>query len=205
MSYGDQGGYGAQPPGGGYGQPPSGGGYGGQGGYGQPSSGGYGGYGDQPSNGGYYGDQPASGGYGGYGAYGDQPASGGYGQQPASGSYSYGQLPPSGGLPAPQPYGPPYQPYPPVQSRGTSGMAVASMVLGLVGLVLCGLTSIPGVICGHVAIARIKRTGEEGHGLAVAGLVMSYITIIMWLLLWVIFGGMWLALLGVAGAIPSSY
>ena len=196
MSYGDQsgsGGYGAQPPGGGYGQP----GY--DGGYGQPASGGYG---QQPPSGGGYGQQPGSGGYG-------QQPSGDYGQQPPSypQDLSYGQMPASGGYSAqPQSYGGYDQQagyYPP--QRPTNGMAVASLVLGIIGLVFCGLTSIPGVICGHVAIARIKRTGEEGHGLAVAGLVMSYITIIMWLLLWVIFGGMWLALLGVAGAIPSSY
>ncbi|MGW0482266.1 DUF4190 domain-containing protein [Nonomuraea sp. NPDC003214] len=188
MSYGDQGsGYGAQPPGGGYGQqPPTGGGYGQQ-----PPSGG--GYGQQPPSGGY-GQQPPSG-----GGYGQQPYSGGYGQQPPSGGpYSYGQQPPSGpyGYGQQPPPGPGYPP--PYAPRPTNGMAVTSLVLGIVGLLFCGLTSIPGAIVGHIAMARIKRTGEQGQGMAVAGLITSYITIVLWLILWIFFGGIWLAFLGIA-------
>jgi hypothetical protein len=207
MSYGDQGGnggYGAQPPGGGYGQqPPSSGGYGG--GYGQqPSSGGgygqqppnSGGYGQQPPNSGGYGQQPPSG--GGYGGYGQQPPS--YPQEPLG----YGQMPPSGGF-GQQPGGYGYNPYgPPQQPRSTNGMAVASLVLGIIGLIFCGLTSLPGVILGHIALNKIKRTGEEGQGMAVAGLVTSYITVVLWALCWIIFGGLWLSLLGLSAAASSS-
>ncbi|MEV0164118.1 DUF4190 domain-containing protein [Nonomuraea fuscirosea] len=212
MSYGDQGengGYGAQPPGGGYGQQPPG--------YGQPQ-GGNGGYGQQPPSGGGYGQQP----YSGDGAYGQQPQSGGYGQQqPGHGGYGqqpashpqelgYGQLPPSGGYGQQPPsygghgqqgYGQPGYYGPP---RSTNGMAVASLVLGIIGLVACGLTSIPGVILGHVALNRIKRTGEEGSGMAVGGLVTSYITVAIWVLCWLIFGGMLLSLMGLSAAATSS-
>ncbi|MGI5292351.1 DUF4190 domain-containing protein [Nonomuraea polychroma] len=198
MSYGDQGGnggYGAQQPGGGYGQqPPGGGGYG-SGGYGQqPPTGG--GYGQQPQSGGGYGQQPPSG--GGYGGYGQQPPS--YPQE----QLGYGQMPPSGGFSQPSggygynPYGPPQQP------RSTNGMAVASLVLGIIGLIFCGVTSIPGVILGHVAMNKIKRTGEEGQGMAVAGLVTSYITVVLWALCWLVFGGLWLSLLGLSAAATSS-
>ncbi|MGA4988905.1 DUF4190 domain-containing protein [Nonomuraea bangladeshensis] len=198
MSYGDQGGgYGAQPPGGGYGQQGQG-----QPGYGQP---GYGGYGQQPqSGGGGYGQQPPSG--GGYGGYGQQPPSGGgYGEQPPSGAgygqqqYAYGQMPPSGA------YG--YNPYgaPPPPQRPTNGMAVASLVLGIVGLISCGLTSIVGVILGHIALARIKRSGEEGQGMAVAGLVTSYIMVVINVLLLIWFGGMILSIIGIGAAASTSY
>ncbi|GAA2880243.1 DUF4190 domain-containing protein [Nonomuraea rubra] len=202
MTYGDQGasgGYGQQPPGGGgYGQQPqSGGGYGQQ----PPSHGG--GYGQQPpSHGGGYGQQPPSygGGYGqqqpGYGGYGDQPNSQqnlGYGQLPPSGGYGYGQQPPPGY------YAPPHPP------RSTNGMAVASLVLGIIGLVFCGLTSIPGVILGHIALNRIKKTGEDGSGMAVGGLVTSYITVVIWLLCWLFFGGFFLWMLGLSAAASSSY
>jgi hypothetical protein len=212
MSYGDQGGsggYGAQPPGGGYGQqPPSGGGYG----YGQQPQSGGGGYGQDPANGGY-GQQPPSG-----GGYGQQPPSGGgygYGQQPPS-SGAYGQQPPSGGYGQPgygQPgYGQPGYGQPgygqygmPQAPRSTNGMAVASLVLGIIGLIFCGITSIPGVILGHIALNRIKRTGEEGSGMAVGGLVTSYITVVLWVLGWLIFGGMLLSLIGLSAAASSSY
>ncbi|MED7925397.1 DUF4190 domain-containing protein [Nonomuraea sp. LP-02] len=212
MSYGDQGGgYGAQPPGGGYGQPGQG-----QPGYGQPGYGGYGqqpqsggGYGQQPQSGGGYGQQPQSG--GGYGqqpqsggGYGQQPQ-GGYGEQPQSGAgygqqqYAYGQMPPSGA------YG--YNPYgaPPPPPRPTNGMAVASLVLGIVGMISCGLTSIVGVILGHIALARIKRSGEEGQGMAVAGLVTSYIMVVINVLLLIWFGGMILSIIGLGAAASTSY
>ncbi|QYC40743.1 hypothetical protein Nocox_15640 [Nonomuraea coxensis DSM 45129] len=194
MSYGDQGGgYGSQPPGGGYGQPQHG-----QPGYGQPEYGqpgygqqGQGGYGQQPQSGGGYGQQPQSG-----GGYGEQPQSGaGYGQQ----QYAYGQMPPSGA------YG--YNPYgaPPPPPRPTNGMAVASLVLGIVGMISCGLTSIIGVILGHIALARIKRSGEEGQGMAVAGLVTSYVMVVINVLLLIWFGGMILSIIGLGAAASSSY
>ncbi|MFI9836942.1 DUF4190 domain-containing protein [Nonomuraea sp. NPDC051941] len=212
MSYGDQGsggGYGAQQPGGGYGQqPPSGGG-----GYGQqpPSYGG--GYGQQPpTGGGGYGQQPpSSGGYG-QGGYGEQPPSYpqeplGYGQQPPSAG-GYGQQPPSYGQQAygQQGYGQQGYGYgaPPQQPRSTNGMAVASLVLGIIGLIFCGVTSIPGVILGHIALNRIKKTGEEGSGMAVGGLVTSYITVVIWVLCWLIFGGLILSMIGLSAAATSS-
>ncbi|MGW4965486.1 DUF4190 domain-containing protein [Nonomuraea sp. NPDC004186] len=212
MSYGDQGsggGYGAQQPGGGYGQqPPSGGG-----GYGQqpPSYGG--GYGQQPpTGGGGYGQQPpSSGGYG-QGGYGEQPPSYpqeplGYGQQPPSAG-GYGQQPPSYGQQAygQQGYGQQGYGYgaPPQQPRSTNGMAVASLVLGIIGLIFCGITSIPGVILGHIALNRIKKTGEEGSGMAVGGLVTSYITVVIWVLCWLIFGGLILSMIGLSAAATSS-
>ncbi|MEW9548589.1 DUF4190 domain-containing protein [Nonomuraea sp. NPDC050783] len=192
MSYGDQGGgYGAQPPGGGYGQQSPGGGYGQQqppGGYGQ----------QQPSDGYGYGQQQPSGGYG-YGYGQQQPPSGSYGSGQSQENYAYGQLPPSGGYGYNNPYG-----APPPPSRPTNGMAVASLVLGIVGMISCGLTSIVGVILGHIALNRIKRSGEEGQGLAVGGLVTSYVMIVINVLLLIWFGGMILSIIGLGAAASSS-
>ncbi|MFC7107464.1 DUF4190 domain-containing protein [Nonomuraea rubra] len=100
---------------------------------------------------------------------------------------------------APGYYAPPHPP------RSTNGMAVASLVLGIIGLVFCGLTSIPGVILGHIALNRIKKTGEDGSGMAVGGLVTSYITVVIWLLCWLFFGGFFLWMLGLSAAASSSY
>ena len=53
------------------------------------------------------------------------------------------------------------------------------------------LTGIGGVVCGHLALSKIKATpGLQGHGLAVAGLVIGYFTIIGWLLWVLLFGGL---------------
>lgn len=64
------------------------------------------------------------------------------------------------------------------------GLAVWSLVLGILAIVLCiigPLFGIPAVICGHVALGRIKRAagGLTGQGPAVAGLVMGYMSIVM--------------------------
>ncbi|MGN6501669.1 MAG: DUF4190 domain-containing protein [Pseudolysinimonas sp.] len=68
----------------------------------------------------------------------------------------------------PQPYAPsaPYAPGPP-----TNTLAIISLVLSLVGV------SLGGVICGHIALSQIRRTGEAGHGLAMAGLIIGYVFI----------------------------
>jgi hypothetical protein len=55
----------------------------------------------------------------------------------------------------------------------TNGMAVASMILGIVWAGWIG--SILAVVFGHVALRQIGRTGQDGRGMAVAGLVLGYI------------------------------
>src|ERR1700723_910856 len=78
-----------------------------------------------------------------------------------------------------QPY-PPYQgPYPPYQgpyppALPTNGLAIASLVCG-VGTFVIGLSFIPAIICGHIARRQIRRTGEQGGGLALAGLILGYV------------------------------
>src|ERR1700723_3055563 len=78
-----------------------------------------------------------------------------------------------------QPY-PPYQgPYPPYQgpyppALPTNGLAIASLVCG-VGTFVIGLSFIPAIICGHIARGQIRRTGEQGGGLALAGLILGYV------------------------------
>ena len=60
----------------------------------------------------------------------------------------------------------------------TSGMAVASLVLGLVGF--CGITAILGLIFGIVAQVKIRKSGGQlkGGGLAIAGIVISGIMLL---------------------------
>jgi competence protein ComGC len=66
-------------------------------------------------------------------------------------------------------------------ARQSSGLALASMILGICGIVLClgPLAGIPGVICGHMAHSRIKQSGGtmRGAGQATAGLIMGYLSI----------------------------
>lgn len=61
--------------------------------------------------------------------------------------------------------------------RRTSGLAIASLVCGILGM-LCFyiFMSVPAIILGHMALGEIRRSGNilEGRGLAIAGLVMGY-------------------------------
>ena len=60
-------------------------------------------------------------------------------------------------------------------------MARLSLLLGLLGFVTLGLTSLAGVILGIVAIIRIDRSGGRlrGHRRAVAGVIVSVIVTVM--------------------------
>lgn len=106
----------------------------------------------------------------------------------------YGGQPQPYGVVPQQPYGQPVQQYAMpghevhhyhagMQPR-TNGLAVAGMVLGIIGLFTCGLTSILAIIFGHVSYSQIKRTGEGGSGMAVAAIVTGWIVTVLWLLYW---------------------
>ncbi|CAL9519587.1 DUF4190 domain-containing protein [Streptomyces sp. enrichment culture] len=83
---------------------------------------------------------------------------------------------------SPQGWPPPQQPYPPVPpppgaprpAATTSGLAIASLVTGIVCLV-------PplGLVLGAIALASIKRKGQSGKGLAIAGMALSLISTIL--------------------------
>jgi Domain of unknown function (DUF4190) len=84
---------------------------------------------------------------------------------------------PGPGYSAPPTAGPASAPAPyPVYAPGrTSGLAVASLVLGILWLFWIG--SILAVVFGHAAVSQIKRSSGavRGRGLAVAGLVLGYL------------------------------
>ncbi len=88
--------------------------------------------------------------------------------------------------------------------RPTSGLAVASLVGGILGwTMLPVLGSLVGVVCGHMARAEIRRDPRlDGDGLAIAGLVLGWTSIALSVLVLVavilFFGGL-AVLLGAAG------
>lgn len=128
---------------------------------------------EQPPYGTPEGEQP-------YGQppFGAPPGQAPYGQplygQPPHGQAQYGQAPygqaPYGQRPYGQPpygqagYGAPMRP-------GVNGFAIA-------GFVCAFLFSLLGVIFSAIALVQIKRTGQRGHGLAMAGLILSILFII---------------------------
>lgn len=84
-----------------------------------------------------------------------------------------------------QPGGPEVHHYYGASGNKTNGLAIAALVLGLVSFATCGLTAIPAIICGHLALGQIKRTGEQGQGMAMAGLIIGWAMSVLWLLYWV--------------------
>jgi hypothetical protein len=84
---------------------------------------------------------------------------------------------PGGGYPSPPVPG--YWPQPPapgfVPATRTNGLAIASLVLGVLWLFWLG--SLVGLILGLVALKQIKDRNQGGRGIAIAGVVLS----VLWL------------------------
>ncbi|HTQ18295.1 DUF4190 domain-containing protein [Mycobacterium sp.] len=111
------------------------------------------------------------------------PAGPPYPYQPPAGSPYPPETP--AGQPYPPPpsagqYPPPYPPPPPVYgqpvapAQTTSGFAVASLVLSLLGVSLLGL------IFGIIGIVKTKSGAQRGRGMAIAGVVISIIGSVLW-------------------------
>ena len=129
----------------------------------------------------------------------EQMGSGNYGVPPSAdypppvnpaGGY---QVPPGGYPPPPPQYGaypppPGYYPPPPPEygtygaaPTGTNPLAIGSLAASAIGL-LCGIGSIIGIVLGFVALNQIKKTGQAGHGLAVAGIAVGIASFVIGLI-----------------------
>ncbi|WP_066897077.1 peptidylprolyl isomerase [Mycolicibacterium houstonense] len=91
---------------------------------------------------------------------------------PPYGGYQPDQPAPWPGYPVGYPAG-----YPP--SARTNSMAVAALVCSLVFAPL-------GIVFGHISLSQIKRSGEEGRGLAIAGLIIGYVMTVVTILVMVV-------------------
>jgi hypothetical protein len=117
----------------------------------------------------YRGDPPA--------APPPQPA---YAPPPGYGQPAYGPPP---GYPQAPGYGPPpgYG-YPPAYGRPTNTMAILALVLAFV-------FAPAGLIMGIVARKQIRQTGEDGDGLALAGIIVGGIftaIFVLFVVIWIV-------------------
>jgi hypothetical protein len=69
---------------------------------------------------------------------------------------------------------PPYA-YPP--QRPTNGLAIASLIVGIIGFFSCPLIGAVAIYLGNRAQAQIAQTGEDGEGLAKAGVILGWIAL----------------------------
>ena len=63
-----------------------------------------------------------------------------------------------------------------------SGLAIFSLVLGILSILAFGfLAAIPGIITGHMARSKAKNSPSthSGSGIALAGIILSYIGLIL--------------------------
>ncbi|WP_345761891.1 DUF4190 domain-containing protein [Diaminobutyricibacter sp. McL0608] len=80
----------------------------------------------------------------------------------------YGQpIPPVG-------YGQPVQP-------GTNVLAIISLVISILGF------NVIAIILGAIGLSQIKRTGEKGRGLALAGIWIGAISIVLGIIIAIVF------------------
>ncbi|GAA1481460.1 DUF4190 domain-containing protein [Gordonia sinesedis] len=110
---------------------------------------------------------------------------------PGSG-YSYGNAP-SGypGSPYGYPAGTPYPSGYPLASPPTNGMAIASLVVSISGVVLCcGLPSVIGAILGFIARRQISDSQgtQGGDGMALAGIIIGLVAFVIGLAIVALYG-----------------
>ena len=83
----------------------------------------------------------------------------------------------------PPPYGayppPPLRGYPAALRRHPHPQPQPTNALAIVSLVCAFLFAPLGIVFGHISLSQIKHTGEEGRGLAIAGLVISYLITVL--------------------------
>jgi len=105
------------------------------------------------------------------------------------GQAQFGQQP--GWPPAPT-YGPagPYVhveagwPRPP--GRPTNGLAIAALCCSIGQLILGPFAGIAAIVLGAISLKQIRVSGEDGHGMALAGLVLGIVGIILFVVLLVV-------------------
>jgi Domain of unknown function (DUF4190) len=148
------------------------------------------GFPDQPREPGPAGPQDAAGSreQQGHGTDGYGQDAAGYGQAPVG----YGQAPGEYGYPPPSDYHPGYQ----NPGSRTNGLAISALVLAVLQFLLWFFLLFPGfivalvaLILGVGALGQIKRTGERGRGMAIAGTVLGALGVlggIVWIIVFAV-------------------
>ena len=80
---------------------------------------------------------------------------------------------------------PPAQPggqAPPPAPIGTNGFAIASLVTSIMGF-FYGFPAILGIAFGFAARSQIKRSGQGGSALALAGIIIGFVWLALFLTL----------------------
>jgi prepilin-type processing-associated H-X9-DG protein len=84
-------------------------------------------------------------------------------------------------LTGPAPAGIAGAPAPLAAPSKTSGMAITSLVLGILGAFSCGILALPGLILGIISLVRINKSQGKmgGQGIALAGTIVSAVFVVL--------------------------
>ena len=78
-----------------------------------------------------------------------------------------------------------------VVKQRTSGLAVAALVLGILGLFF-NILGILAIIFGGISVSQTGRDPSiGGRGMAIAGLVLGIIDILIWVLIFIFVSSFW--------------
>jgi hypothetical protein len=74
---------------------------------------------------------------------------------------------------------------PATQQQPVNSLAIVSLVAGIAGYVIPHpfIAGLVAIITGHMARGQIRRTGEGGAGLALAGMILGYVHLLLSILL----------------------
>ncbi len=91
-------------------------------------------------------------------------------------------------LPRTSRMGPAHDPFRLGARQETNGQAIGALVAGIVGVPLCfcGIPSIIAIVLGFLAMNETKRTGQDGHGMALAGVIIGVIGLALAVLTWIV-------------------
>jgi hypothetical protein len=80
-------------------------------------------------------------------------------------------------------------------------MGVASLILGVLSLVMCAaFTGIPAIITGVIARRKVREGLANNDGMAIAGIIMGAVSIVGTVLLIVYFGALIALVIGAANS-----
>ena len=81
----------------------------------------------------------------------------------------------------------------------SAGTAAGYNVLAIIGFILAFVFNIAGLVVSLIALSKIKKTGERGRGLAIAGVIISIVSII--------FGIIYIAVVlpAIMNSMPTTY
>ncbi|MEM7600300.1 MAG: DUF4190 domain-containing protein [Verrucomicrobiota bacterium] len=89
----------------------------------------------------------------------------------------------------------------PAAGGPTNGLAIASLICSIAGLGCVGVSSVAGIVCGHIALSQIKKNPNQGgRGLAIAGVIVGYLLVGFWFLYFLAF-----LIFGIAGGLSGGF